>query len=237
MVLNSFRAAAGAALVATVAAASLACLPCRAEVAFERTLPPPDPANGLTAEDYRIGPLDELDLVVFQEKDLSRTVDVDASGRIILPLVGPLVAAGKTPEGLAAEISAKLGAKYLQNPQVAILVKKAVSQKITVEGEVTKPGVYPITGRTTLIQAIALASGADPFADYRRVAVFRYVDNKRHGAIFNLDKVNQGHASDPEIYGNDIIVVERSGVKSAIRDYLGPLAPLIYVLPAIAPKL
>lgn len=209
----------------------------QAAVTFEPRLPPPDLGGGLADQNYRIGPQDELKLVVYQDKDLSQTVVVDDSGRIVLPLVGVLTAAGQTPEGLTAEVTAKLKEKYYQDPQVAISVSKAVSQKITVEGEVTKPGVYPITGRTTLIQAIALASGEDQYADYRHVAVFRYVGNQRHAAIFDLDKVNRGQSPDPEIYKNDIIVVERSGVKSAFRDYLVPLAPLVYVLPAIVPKL
>ena len=209
----------------------------QAAVIFEPRLPPPDLGGGLPDQSYRIGPQDELKLAVYQDKDLSQTVVVDDSGRIVLPLVGALTAAGQTPEGLSAEVTAKLKEKYFQDPQVAISVSKAVSQKITVEGEVTKPGVYPITGRTTLIQAIALASGADQYADYRRVAVFRYVNNQRHAALFDLNKVNRGQSPDPEIYKNDIIVVERSGVKSAFRDYLVPLAPLVYVLPAIVPKL
>jgi polysaccharide export outer membrane protein len=223
-------------LSALVAGAALAPSGAWAKTDFAQTLPPPDPANGLAPQDYRIGPLDELDMVVFQEKDLTLTVDVDASGRIVLPLVGSVIAAGKTPDALANEIAAKLGEKYLQDPQVAIVVKKPVSQKITVEGEVTKPGVYAISGRTTLIKAVALASGADQYANFRRVAVFRYVGDKRYAALFNLDKINKGEATDPEVYNNDIVVVEKSGAKSAIRDYVGPLAPLIYTIPVIVPK-
>jgi polysaccharide export outer membrane protein len=204
---------------------------------LEASLPPPDPARGLSAQDYRIGPLDELDVVVYQDKDLTQTVDVDASGRIVLPFVGQLEAAGKTPAELADLIRAKLAESYFQNPQVAVVVKKAVSQQITVEGEVTKPGVYPIVGRTTLIQAIALASGADQYADYRHVTVFRDVDHKRYDATYNLDAVNRGQSPDPEVYGNDIIVVQRSGIKATVRDYVAPLAPIIYTLPVIIPKL
>lgn len=197
-------------------------------------LPPPDTSGGLAEQDYRIGPLDELDMVVYQEKELSQTVDVDASGRITLPLVGPMIAAGKTPQQLASEIAQKLGEKFLQSPQVAILVKKATSQKVVVEGEVGQPGVYPITGRTTLLQAVALAKGADPFADYKHVSVFRFVNKKRYSEQFNLDAIRKGKQPDPEIFGNDIVVVQRSGIKSALRDYITPLAtPLIYLVPKL----
>jgi polysaccharide export outer membrane protein len=200
---------------------------------MEAPLPPPDPANGLATRNYKIGPLDEIDVVVYQDKDLTETIDVDGSGRIVLPFVGQLEAAGKTPEELAALITAKLSVSYFQNPQVAIVVKKAVSQQITVEGEVTKPGIYPILGRTTLIQAVALASGADQYADNRHVVIFRDVNNKRYSETFNLDSVNHGHSPDPEVYGNDIIVVERSDIKANIRDYIGPLAPVIYTIPLL----
>jgi polysaccharide export outer membrane protein len=208
-----------------------------APITEQSVLPPPDPAHGLSPGGYRIGPLDELDVVVYQDKDLTQTINVDGSGRIVLPFVGQLDAAGKTPAELAALITAGLSQSYFQNPRVAVLVKKAVSQQITVEGEVAKPGVYPIMGRTTLMQAIALASGADQYADNRRVMVFRDVDNRRYGVTYDLDRVGHGQSPDPEVYGNDIIVVQRSGIKTKIRDYIGPLAPVIYTLPIIIPKL
>ena len=194
-------------------------------------LPPPDSSSGLAQQGYRIGPLDELDVVVFQEKDMSQTVDVDASGRINLPLIGALIAAGKTPDQLAKEIAQKLGEKYLQSPQVAVLVKKATSQKVIVDGQVGQPGVYPLTGRTTLLQAIALARGADPYADLKHVTVFRFVNNQRYSEVFNLDAIRRAKSPDPEIFGNDVVVVERSGVKSAIRDFVAPLSPLAYIVP------
>jgi polysaccharide export outer membrane protein len=227
----------GTSFARAIPALALASSAMAAPPPMETALPPPNPANALAARDYRIGPLDELDVVVYQDKDLTQTVDVDGSGRIVLPFVGQLEAAGKTPAELAALVTAKLSESYFQNPQVAIVVKKAVSQQITVEGEVTKPGVYPIVGRTTLIQAIALASGADQYADYRHVMIFRDVDNKRYGATYDLDTVNHGQAPDPEVYGNDIIVVQRSGIKATVRDYIAPLAPIIYTLPVIIPKL
>ncbi|MBV8594329.1 MAG: polysaccharide export protein [Caulobacteraceae bacterium] len=199
----------------------------------QSTLPPPDATSGVVEQDYRIGPLDELDMIVFQEKDMSQTVDVDASGRITLPLVGDVMAAGKTPQQLSQEISHKLE-HYLREPQVAILVKKANSQKVIVEGQVGQPGVYPITGRTTLLQAVALAKGADQYADTKHVAVFRFVANKRYSQTFNLDAVRKGKSPDPEIFGNDIVVVQKNGFKSALRDYVTPLGiPLVYLVPKL----
>ena len=195
------------------------------------TLPPPDVASGVTEQDYRIGPLDELNMIVYEEKELSQTVEVDASGHITLPLVGDILALGKTPQQLAMEIAHKLGEKYLQSPQVAILVKKANSQKVIVEGEVGQPGVYPITGRTTLLQAVALAKGANAYADYKHVSVYRYVDKKRYSEEFSLDAIRRGKQPDPEIFGNDVVVLQRSGVKSALRDYVQPLSSVFFLLP------
>lgn len=225
---NSLRNGAVVAVFCVVSSGWAVCAPA---VTTEGALPPPDLSRGLDEQDYRIGPLDELDMVVFQDKDMSQTVDVDASGRINLPLVGPLIAAGKTPDQLAKEIAKRLGEKYLQSPQVAILVKKSNSQKVIVDGQVGQPGVYPLTGRTTLLQAIALARGADPYADLKHVTVFRFVKNQRYSEVFNLDAIRRAKAPDPEIFGNDVVVVERSGVKSAIRDYVAPLSPLAYIIP------
>ncbi len=208
-----------------------------AEILFAKVLPPPDPNNGLKPEAYRIGPLDELQLLVYQDKDLTTVLDVDASGRVDVPIAGPLVAAGKTPSELAGEIAEKLGENYLRDPQVAVVVTKPQSQKITVEGEVAKPGVYDIFGRTTLIRAVALASGADQYADYAHVAVFRSSGGRTFAAMYNLDRVNQGKDPDPEVFNNDVVVVERSSTKAFVRDYLAPISPLIYVLPTIIPKL
>ena len=209
----------------TLASASMVCGSALA------TLPPPDVASGVTEQDYRIGPLDELDMIVYEEKELSQTVDVDASGHITLPLVGDILALGKTPQQLAVEIAHKLGEKYLQSPQVAILVKKANSQKVVVEGEVGQPGVYPITGRTTLLQAVALAKGANAYADYKHVSVYRYVDKKRYSEEFSLDAIRRGKQPDPEIFGNDVVVLQRSGIKSALRDYVQPLSSVFFLLP------
>lgn len=146
-------------------------------------------------------------------------------------MIGDTIAAGKTPEELGKEIAQKPGEKYLQSPQVSITVRKANSQKIIVEGEVGAPGVYPITGRTTLLQAVALARGANQWADYKHVSVYRFVNRQRFQADYNLDAIRKGRESDPEVFGNDIVVVQRSGVKSGIRDYIQPLSTLMWFIP------
>lgn len=179
-------------------------------------LPPPDVAQASQSREYLIAPLDTLEVSVFQVADLNRTVEVDANGQISLPLVGVLRAGGKSARAVSDDIAARLREGYVLSPQVNVAVKDSPNRRITVEGAVLQPGVFPIAGRTTLLQAIALAHGAGPLADERRVAIFRTVGNRRAAAVFDLAAIRQGKADDPEVFGNDVVVVERSGAKSLL---------------------
>jgi polysaccharide export outer membrane protein len=175
------------------------------------------PGSTLTGADYRISPLDVLDISVFQVPDLSKTVQVSAQGQISLALIGNVTAGGRTTAELEQEIATKLGENYLQSPQVSVFVKEYTSQRITVDGAVNKPGIYAMTGQTTLIQAIALASGLDRVADPHGVVVFRQSEGKRTAGVFDLTAIRTGKKEDPPIYGGDIIVVDQSGIKAALR--------------------
>jgi len=200
---------------AATLAFSVACSSSSIAIAAAPTsLPPPDAPQSSTVQEYLIGPMDTLDIAVFQVNDLSRTVEVDGNGQITLPLIGALNVAGKSTETVANEIAAKLSDGYVLSPQVSVTVKDSPNKRVTVEGSVGQPGVYPISGRTTLLQAVALARGADTMADERHVSVFRTVQNRRAVATFDLKAIREGKADDPEIYGNDVVVVERSGAKT-----------------------
>ena len=166
--------------------------------------------------DYVIGPLDKLGIHVFEVRDLSMDqVQVDASGQIDLPLIGKVMAAGKTTGKLADEIAARLGERYLQSPQVSVTVEDSASQKVTVEGEVKQPGVFQMKGRTTLLQAIAMAGGPADDADLHNVAVIRELGGARKAAICDYALVRAGRAPDPLILGDDVVVMNGSAVKSA----------------------
>lgn len=187
----------------------------------------PAPSTEHEADSYRIGPLDTIAVTVFQEPDLtSAAIQVDAAGNVLLPLIGQVKAEDMTSTELAAEISKRLNSRYLTNPQVSVIVSDSVSQHVTVNGSVTQPGVYAIKGRTTLQDALAMAQGTSRVAALNQVAVFRMVDGKRIGGVFNVDKINRGIAPDPEIKGGDTIVVGLSNVKAAWRDILSA-APLL----------
>jgi polysaccharide export outer membrane protein len=183
------------------------------------------PATAVAAASgYQIGPLDELDVNVFQVPDLTRTVQVDASGMLLLPLVGEVQARGKTPGELARLIETRLEKDYLHDAQVSVAVKTASSLTVTVDGAVVEPGVYSLKGPTTLMQAVALAKGPDSrIANLKKVAVFRDVGGYRVSNIYDLKAIRAGQAKDPIIQGKDIIVVETSGAKGFFRDFISAL--------------
>ena len=170
------------------------------------------------ANDYRIAPLDVLDITVFQVPDLSKTVPVSSSGYISMPLIGEVAAADRTVAELEADISTKLAADYLQSPNVSVFVQDPVSQRVTIEGAVNNPGIYPTAGSVTLLQVVALAGGLDRVADRRGIVVFRNVDGKRQAAKFDFKAIRAGTADDPPILGGDVIVVDESGVQTALRN-------------------
>lgn len=177
-------------------------------------------------DSYVIGATDLLRIVVFQVPDLSlEEIRVDAAGDIQMPLVGSIRAQGRTPLALSEEIRVRLGERYLQNPNVSVSVSEAASQKITVDGAVTKPGVYKMQGRTTLLQAVAMAEGPSRVAAVDSVAVFREIDGRRMVAIFDLGAIRAGRASDPEVLGNDTIIVDTSRLGVAMRELIG-VAPI-----------
>ena len=175
------------------------------------------PAAGVIptqAPDYRIGALDSLDVNVFQEPELSvKGIQVDAAGLIALPLVGSLEAKGKTPLELANELESLFSAKYLKNPQVTVTVATSVSQKVSIQGEVTQPGVYPVSGPTTLLEVISLAKGETEVAKLNEVVVFRNINGQRMGAVFDIASIRRGQAADPIMQGNDLVVVGFSGAR------------------------
>ena len=188
------------------------------------TLPPPDTTADSGAyegaTDYRVGSQDLLEISVFGVSELTHQARVNSNGMINLPLVGGVMAGGKTVPELEKELAARYADGYLQNPQVTVFVKEYTSQRVTLEGALKKPGIYPLTGKTSLLQAIAMAEGTDEFADLEGVVLFRHINGQRMAAAYDLTKVRRGELADPQVYGDDVIVIERSGSKSAFREFL-----------------
>jgi polysaccharide biosynthesis/export protein len=169
---------------------------------------------------YKIGPLDVVDVSVFNVPDLAKTVQVAEDGTINYPLIGEVPAAGKTAHELEQALTAKLGAKFLRNPQVTVLIKEYNSQRVTVEGSVKSSGVYAIKGSTSLMQVIAMAGDVDSNTDSGDIVVFRTIDGARSAARFDIDAIKAGKSEDPQVQPGDVVVVDSSATKVALHNVL-----------------
>lgn len=172
---------------------------------------------------YKIAPLDTLTVRVFQFEDLSGDYEVDLTGNIAMPLVGNVRVVDMTPVQLQAALAQKLSEKYLQSPDVSVGIKESAGRNLTVEGSVRQPGMYPVKGPMTLLQAVALARGTDENSNPRRTAIFRTIDGQRMAAAFDLVDIRRGKEKDPEVYSGDIIVVDGSTTRAIYRDLLQTL--------------
>lgn len=172
---------------------------------------------------YKIGPLDTLEIQVFKVPDLNKVVQVAENGEINFPLVGDTPAAGKTARELEHDLTHKLGAKYLRDPHVSVLVREYNSQRVTVSGSVKTSGVYSIKGNTSLMQVIAMAGDVDTATDSGNVVIFRTIDGRRSAARFDIDNIRAGKADDPQVQPGDVVVVDTSTTKVALRNILTAL--------------
>ena len=180
---------------------------------------------------YKIGPLDVLEVTVFKVPELSRSVQVSEAGTINFPLIGEIQAGGKPAREIERELTKALGVKYLQNPQVTVFVKEYNSQRVTVEGAVKKPGVLPMAGGMSLLQAIAQSQGLEATAETNAV-LFRTANGKRSVAKYDITAIRQGNADDPQLQAGDVIIVPTSDVKEGVNTVVKflPLAMMIPLL-------
>lgn len=198
-------------------------------IPYDRPLAAPDEVTFQTlASDYKIAPMDKLTIKVFKMEDLTGEYDVDLAGNISLPLVGQIQAANLTTAQLDDQLTAKLGDKYLEHPDVSVAIKSSTAHVVTVDGAVKDGGSFPVAGPTTLIRAVAMAKGTTEDANARRVAVFRTIGGKRQAAAFDLTSIRRGEAPDPEIFPGDIIVVDGSKVKAVQKQILQSI-PLLAI--------
>lgn len=156
---------------------------------------------------FRIGREDVLDVAVWRDQELTRTVPVRPDGYITLPIVGDVMAAGKTPAGLAEELSGKLK-PYVQDPRVTVIVREVNSSRVFVTGEVARPGAYPLRGRVSLLQAIALAGGFTDFANSDGIVILRTDDKGEQIPVRYSDLVSSDEqAQDVVLRPGDTVVV------------------------------
>ena len=174
--------------------------------------------SGIILHHYDTTPFSEKVRVMLGLKDLDSTVQVSTSGMISLPLVKTVKAGGKTTTQLEQEIARKLSATYLQAPQVTVFVKEYNSQRVTVDGAVIKPGIFPIQGKMSLLQSIALAEGLNRVADPTGVIIFRQINGQKQAARFDLKMVRGGKIPDPNLIAGDIVMVDESATRTTLRD-------------------
>jgi polysaccharide export outer membrane protein len=199
-------------------------------------LPPPAGIEpGLPLRPYRVGINDELlvDVIGFEELQ-NRKFVVDSTGHISVPLAGSVVAVDRTPKEIEEAIIAQMRGNFVRDPIVAVNISVGRSRRITVDGEVKEPGLYPVTGRLTLMQSVAQAKGVAEFAKQEDVVVFRTVGDDRMVALYNLAAIRRGAYPDPEVFADDVVVVGESRARRLFRDIIqsAPLlvSPLVAIL-------
>ncbi len=159
--------------------------------AAQAPAPPAPPAPAEEVLSYSVAPGDVLRIAVWKEPELSGDVFVRLDGMITVPLVGDIRAAGKTTGQIAAEVRDGLR-PFLETPQVTVTVTQAVSARFYVIGEVTTSGAFPLTGRITVLQALALAGGFREFAKRERIVVIREARGERKAIPFNFRDLEAG---------------------------------------------
>ncbi len=168
---------------------------------------PPRVAD-VTPSGFVIGVEDILNINVWKEPEMSRVVPVRPDGMITLPLIGEIKAVGLTPLQLQDQISGLLK-KFMSDPQVTVIVTEVRSLTFNVVGQVLKPGYYPLTRRMTVLDAIALSGGFQPFAKQKKVYVLRTSAGKQVRLPFNYKDVIKGKRADEniELQPRDTVVV------------------------------
>jgi polysaccharide export outer membrane protein len=182
--------------------------------ASSRPAPPQAAARSASAPaaavpaDYVIGAEDVLSIIFWRDKDLSAEVVVRPDGKISLPLLNDVQAAGLTPEQLRVSLE-KAANRYIEDPNAAVVVKTINSRKFFITGQVTKPGTYPLTAPTTVLQAIALAGGLLEYADEKHISVMRVQDGRTQSLPFNYKDVihHKNVAQNVYLQPGDTIVI------------------------------
>jgi len=177
---------------------------------------------------YRVGAFDTIEITVFRVPELSKVLTVSEVGTANFPLIGEVKVAGLTASDIERDLAIKLGAKYLQSPQVNVIVKEFNSKQVTMEGRFKKPGVYAMRGSMTLMQAVALGGGLDDLSD-EQITISREEARKRQYTTFDLSQVRAGSIRDPELRAGDVLYAGTSAFREALSN-IHKVTPLANVL-------
>ncbi|HET6613700.1 MAG TPA: polysaccharide biosynthesis/export family protein [Kofleriaceae bacterium] len=171
---------------------------------------PPDqnyPSEPVTLVDTSLGAGDLFDIRVYRNEELSASYSVNAEGTISFPLIGEVVVAGKTPEQVESEIRTRLADGYLVDPQVSILVTEYRSKKISIFGQVQKPGTLGYVDGMTIVEAISRAGGFTGMASKNSVKVTRIAGDDKKRFTIPVEAIGQGQAANFFIRPGDIVFV------------------------------
>jgi polysaccharide export outer membrane protein len=155
---------------------------------------------------YVIGPEDVLDIFVWKEESLTKTVPVRIDGKISLPLLDDIQAAGLTPLQLKQELTQKIS-QFVEHPTVTVTVKEANSYRVFVSGEVKQPGIVRLRSETTLVKLITMAGGFTEWANKRKITIIRKENNKEIRITANYNKIIDGDIPDVMIKTGDTVII------------------------------
>lgn len=179
-------------------------------------LPEPKSVTALT-----IGPQESLEIMVTGSELLSGSFLTDGAGYISYPLVGDLYVSEKTPRQIAKMIEDRLRGEYVINPQVRVRPTNAVQPSISIGGQVTRPGTYPVATSQSLLRAINNAGGLAEYAKMDDILVMRTVEGERYIGVYNIQAIQRGNYPDPVIFASDIITVGDSPGRRQLEAILG----------------
>jgi polysaccharide export outer membrane protein len=168
----------------------------------------PVPNGAIDPNEYRIGPEDVLQISVWKNEAISRTVPVRPDGKVTIPLLNDVVAAGYTPMQFREELVQKL-TEFMPSPEVSVIVLEPRSFKVSVMGEVPKPGRYEFRSRATVMDVLALAGGFSQFASRTKIVVLRPNGTTQKRMLFNYNRAMSADGEQENIYlqAGDIVVV------------------------------
>jgi polysaccharide export outer membrane protein len=171
--------------------------------------PPPSeyPSQQVYLEDTTLGPGDIFEVRVFQQDKMSSTYSASAEGTISFPLIGVVEVSGKSPAKIEAEIRDRLADGYLKDPQVSVLVREYKSKKISVFGQVRKPGTLGFTEGMTVVEAVSQAGGFTPMARENAVTITRGEGADKKSYTVPVESIGKGTAKQFYIRPGDVIFV------------------------------
>jgi polysaccharide export outer membrane protein len=168
----------------------------------------PRPTDPVVPPGYVIGPDDLLSIVYWKDKDMSADAQVRPDGRIALPLINEVVAAGLTPEQLREKLTEE-SRRYMEDASITVVVRQINSRKAFITGEINKPGPYPLTAPTTVMQLIAMAGGLREYANSKKIIIMRTENGRSISLPFNYRDVTSGKKLDQNVVlkpGDTVVV-------------------------------